>query len=57
MRSYLKSELARAAGVSYSTFRRWLKQQDEQLAQWDISPQQQLLPPIAVMWICKKWDR
>ena len=57
MKSYFKYELARAAGVSYSTFRRWLKQQDEQLAQWDISPQQQLLPPIAVMWICKKWDR
>ena len=52
MKSYLKSELARAAGVSYSTFKRWLSQQSETLSQWGITPQQQLLPPVAVRWIC-----
>ena len=52
MKSYLKSELARAAGVSYSTFKRWLRQQSEILSQWGITPQQQLLPPVAVRWIC-----
>ena len=34
MKSYLKSEIARAAGVSYRTFQRWLQQQSEQLSQW-----------------------
>ena len=55
MKSYLKSEMARAAGVSYSTFHRWMKQQSEQLSQWGVTPRTQLLPPVAVEWICKAY--
>ena len=55
MKSYLKSEMARAAGVSYSTFHRWMKQQSEQLSQWGVTPRTQLLPPVAVKWICGQY--
>ena len=55
MKSYLKSEMARAAGVSYSTFHRWMKQQSEQLSQWGVTPRTQLLPPVAVKWICRQY--
>ena len=55
MRSYLKSEMARAAGVSYSTFHRWMRQQSEQLSQWGVTPRSQLLPPAAVEWICGQY--
>ena len=55
MRSYLKSEIARAAGVSYRTFQRWLQQQSEQLSQWGVTPRTQLLPPVAVEWICQQY--
>ena len=54
MKSYLKSEMARAAGVSYSTFHRWMKQQSEQLSQWGVTPTQ-LLPPVALKWICGQY--
>ena len=55
LRSYSKCELARAAGVSSSTFQRWLRGQREHLSQWGISPRTQLLPPIAVRWICQQY--
>ena len=55
MKSYYKYELAQAAGVSTRTFGRWLKQQNEQLIQWGVTPQQQLLPPAAVQWICRQY--
>ena len=55
MKSYLKSELARAAGVSCSTFKRWLRQQNEKLSQWGVTPRSQLLPPVAVEWICGQY--
>ena len=55
MKSYLKSEIARAAGVSYSTFHRWTKQQSEQLSQCGVTPRSQLLPPVAVKWICAQY--
>ncbi len=55
MKSYLKSELARAAGVSCSTFKRWLRQQSEMFCQWGVTPRTQLLPPVAVQWICKAY--
>ena len=55
MKSYLKSELARAAGVSCSTFKRWLRQQSEMFCQWGVTPRTQLLPPVAVQWICNAY--
>ena len=55
MKSYYKYELADAAGVSTRTFGRWLRQQSEQLSQWGVTPKTQLLPPVAVQWICKAY--
>ena len=55
MKSYFKYELARAAGVSTRTFGRWLRSQNEALAQWGVTPQQKLLPPVAVLWICRQY--
>ena len=55
LKSYYKNELARGAGVSTRTFCRWLKQQREQLSQWGITPRTQLLPPVAVQWICTQY--
>ena len=55
MKSYFKYELARAAGVSNRTFGRWLRSQNEALAQWGVTPQQKLLPPVAVLWICRQY--
>ena len=55
MKSYFKNELARAAGVSSSTFQRWLKGQRAQLSQWGITPRSKMLPPIAVHWICHQY--
>lgn len=52
-----KSELAKAAGVSYSTFNRWLHtpQMRKELASLQLSKQQKLLPPKAVEKICKHY--
>ena len=55
MKSAYKSELADAAGVSYTTFYRWLKQQMPHLSQMGVSPRKQLLPPKAVDWICREY--
>ena len=55
MKSYYKYELADAAGVSTRTFGRWLRQQSEMFCQWGITPRTQLLPPIAVQWICNAY--
>ena len=55
MKSYYKYELADAAGVSTRTFGRWLQQQSEQLSQWGVTPRTQLLPPVAVEWICNQY--
>ncbi|MBQ6086225.1 MAG: hypothetical protein IJK94_07080 [Bacteroidaceae bacterium] len=55
MRSYLKSEIARAAGVSYRTFQRWLRQQSEMFCKWGVTPRTQLLPPVAVQWTCNAY--
>ena len=58
MKSYLKSEIARAAGVSYRTFQRWLQQQSEQLSQLGVMPRTQLIPARAarkdVFWISQR---
>ena len=51
-----KNELARAAGVSLDTFRRWLKSDKQALESMGIMHKQQLLPPVAVRYICEKYD-
>ena len=50
MRAITKKQLARKAGVSMRTLRRWLSDPyiREQLEPLKLKPQQQLLPPRAV---------
>ena len=50
-----KSELARAAGVSGETFRKWLQSDKQQLTAMGVTLYQQLLPPNAVRYICEKY--
>ena len=57
MKSMTKSQLARAAGVSRWTLRRWLADPyiREQLAPFQLTEKQQLLPPGAVQIIIEHY--
>jgi len=48
-----KSELAEMAGVSSRTFRRWLQRHRGALEAMGVSPKTQLLPPVAVKYVCE----
>ena len=50
-----KNELARAAGVSTAVFRTWMKSDKQALEAMGITPRQQLLPPVAVRYLCEKY--
>ena len=56
MKSYTKIELARAAGVSGETFRRWLRTDRAFLEAHHITPKTKMLPPIVVRYLCDKYD-
>lgn len=56
MKSYSKIELARAAGVSGETFRRWLRTDADFLRANHITPKTKLLPPHVVRYLCEKYD-
>ena len=57
MKAMTKSQLARAAGVSRWTFRRWLKEpyMKEQMARFHLSRKQQKLPGKLVKIICEHY--
>lgn len=55
MKSRTKIELARAAGVSPETFRRWLKSDRAFLEANNIQPTTKLLPPKVVKYLCEKY--
>ena len=55
MRSYTKSELSRAAGVSPETFRRWLRSDRAFLEANGIPPTTKLFPPKVVKYLCEKY--
>ena len=50
-----KSELARLAGVSANTFRRYLNTRRDVLARMGVSPRAQTLPPKAVKFIVEDY--
>ena len=50
-----KSQLADCAGVSYSTFYRFLKVHQHALSAMGVSIYAQKLPPHAVRYICEKF--
>lgn len=54
-KSMYKSELADAAGVSMSTFKRWLKTDEQQLKEMGVLPRSKLLNPAAVKYLCEKY--
>ena len=56
MKAFSKIELARAAGVSGETFRRWLCTDRAFLEAHNITPKTKLLPPIVVKYLCEKYD-
>ena len=55
MRSYSKTQLAEAAGVSVATFRRWLKTDEAYLHSQGIQTSAKLLPPHVVRYLCEKY--
>lgn len=54
-KAMLKSELARAAGVSNRTFSRWLRTEKDVLASMGVHRTARLLPPQAVKYIREKY--
>lgn len=55
MKSYSKTQLAEAAGVSPETFRRWLKTDRAFLEANGITPTTKLFPPKVVKYLCDKY--
>ena len=55
MKSCTKTELARAAGVSPETFRRWLKTDQAFLCAHGVGPTSKILPPKVVQYLCDKY--
>ena len=55
MKSCTKTELARAAGVSPETFRRWLKTDQAVLCAHGVGPTSKILPPKVVQYLCDKY--
>ena len=55
MKSYTKTQLADAAGVSTETFRRWLKRDDAFLKAHHITATTKVLPPKVVKYLCEKY--
>ena len=51
MKSMLKSELARAAGVSVKTLNRWCRPHHEQLTKMGWGPRMKLLTPKIVSYM------
>ena len=58
MRAMTKAQLARAAGVPYKVFQRWLQDPyiQQQLAPFNLKKQQHILPPNAVQIIIEHFD-
>ena len=56
MKSVYKNELAEAAGVSYTTFYRWLAGNRMMLASSEVKPSTKMLPQRAVEWICREYS-
>jgi len=55
MKSAYKSELADAAGVSRTTFWRWLAGKRDILASFGVKPNAKKMSPRAVEWICREY--
>ena len=56
MQCYRKSELARMAGVSYSSFYRFLNSHRESLSALGAKPHAQTLRGKALLYVCQEYD-
>lgn len=54
-KSMYKSDLADLAGVSMSTFRRWLKSSKKELGKYGCKKRGKILTPGAVKYLCEKY--
>ena len=54
MKSRMKFEIALAAGMSDTTFRRWLHRHRMNMQALGVRPCQKLLPPRAVEYVCQE---
>lgn len=54
-KSMYKSDLAAAAGVSSEVFKKWLRNDREQLKEMGVLPRSKLLNPAAVKYLCDKY--
>ena len=55
MKAMSKSEIADRAGVSASTFRKWLKTDEDYLRSQGVKIRQKILPPQVVNYIFQKY--
>lgn len=55
-RTYNKRELARLAGVSYTTFYRWMVQHQEELRNMGAAPCAQTLHGKALALVCEEFN-
>lgn len=55
MKARSKKELYIAAGVSASTFRKWLKNDEIYLRLNGVSPNARIFPPKVAEYICRKY--
>ena len=55
MKAKSKSEIADAAGVSYSTLARWISEKRSILETMGCSKHQKVMPPKIVKYICEEY--
>lgn len=54
-KAMFKYELANEAGVSATTFRKWLKRSEKNLLKFECIDNDNILPPGAVKFLCEKY--
>ncbi len=53
MKAMYKYELARAAGVSTTTFKRWINKHEEELIRLGNTPKAKIINPAGVEYLCR----
>jgi transposase-like protein len=53
MKAMYKCELARAAGVSTTTFKRWITKHEEELKRLGNEPKAKIINPAGVEYLCR----
>lgn len=53
MKAMYKNELARAAGVSTTTFKRWIMKHEAELERLGNTPKAKIINPAGVEYLCR----